>query len=124
MNMHVPQSIVAATELKYLASVLRQIISPRTNSPIIQIFQDTLTGSFRISQPDVKVPEHIAMNILSRTKRPLSSYSRKEMNMTGQELISFLEGLLAMLWTAFSTSSTTTLDRTGAASSSMKSRTL
>jgi len=88
MNMHVPQSIVAATELKYLASVLRQIVSPRTNSPIIQIFQDTLTGSFRISQPDVKVPEHIAMNILSRTKRPLSSYGRKEMNMSGQELIS------------------------------------
>ena len=88
MNMHVPQSIVAATELKYLASVLRQIISPRTNSPIIQIFQDTLTGAFRISQEDVRVPEHIAMNILGRTKRPLASYTRKDAMMTGQQLIS------------------------------------
>lgn len=88
MNMHVPQSIAAATELKYLASVLRQIVSPRTNSPIIQIFQDTLTGSFRISQKDVVVPEHIAMNILSRTKKSLSGFARKNKPMTGRELIS------------------------------------
>jgi DNA-directed RNA polymerase II subunit RPB1 len=88
MNMHVPQSITAATELKLLASVLRQIISPRTNSPIIQLFQDSLTGAYRISQKDVRVPEHIAMNILSRIKKPLSSYSRKGGYLTGQELIS------------------------------------
>jgi len=48
--MHVPQSVAAASELKYLASVLRQIISPRLASPIIQNLQDTMTGSFRISQ--------------------------------------------------------------------------
>ena len=88
MNMHVPQSIAAATELKFLASVLRQIVSPRTNSPIIQLFQDSLTGAYRISQNDVKVPEHIAMNILSRTKKPLSNYSRKGGYLTGKELIS------------------------------------
>jgi len=88
MNMHVPQSISAATELKFLASVLRQIISPRTNSPIIEIFQDTLTGAFRISQKEVKVPEHIGMNILARTKKPLSVFSRKNQPLTGQELIS------------------------------------
>lgn len=88
MNMHVPQSIVAATELKALASVLRQIISPRTHTPIIQIVQDTMTGVFRISKPDAKIPEHIAMNILGRMKRPLSSFKRKNTTMTGQELIS------------------------------------
>ena len=88
MNMHVPQSIVAATELKSLASVLRQIISPRTHTPIIQIVQDTMTGVFRISKPDAKIPEHIAMNILGRMKRPLSSFTRKDGHMTGQELIS------------------------------------
>ena len=35
MNMHVPQSIQTATELRYLAQVPKQIISPSTNSPII-----------------------------------------------------------------------------------------
>jgi DNA-directed RNA polymerase II subunit RPB1 len=85
MNMHVPQSIAAATELRYMASLLRNIISPRTNSPIIQLFQDTMTGIYRISQPGVKVPEHIAMNILARIKRP---FARKNREWTGAEIIS------------------------------------
>jgi DNA-directed RNA polymerase II subunit RPB1 len=85
MNMHVPQSIAAATELRYIASVLRNIISPRTNAPIIQLFQDTMTGAYRISQPGVSVPEHIAMNILAKIRRP---FVRKNANWTGAELIS------------------------------------
>lgn len=85
MNMHVPQSIAAATELRYLASVLRNIISPRTSSPIIQLFQDSMTGAYRISQADVSVPEPIAMNILARIKRPIQ---RKNRNWTGAEIIS------------------------------------
>jgi DNA-directed RNA polymerase II subunit RPB1 len=85
MNMHVPQSIAAATELRYLASVLRNIISPRTSSPIIQLFQDTMTGIYRISQPGVKIPEHIAMNMLSKIRRP---FKRKDKEWTGAEVIS------------------------------------
>jgi DNA-directed RNA polymerase II subunit RPB1 len=85
MNMHVPQSIASATELRYIASVLRNIVSPRTNSPIIQLFQDTMTGAYRISQPGVKVPEPIAMNILARLKLP---FARKGVSWTGSELIS------------------------------------
>jgi DNA-directed RNA polymerase II subunit RPB1 len=85
MNMHVPQSIAAATELRYLASVLRNIISPRTSSPIIQLFQDTMTGIYRISQPGVKIPEHIAMNMLSKIRRP---FKRKDKDWTGAEVIS------------------------------------
>ena len=84
MNMHVPQSIVAETELKYLATVLRQIISPRTNSPIIQVFQDTMTGLYRLSQPEVTIPEHLAMNILARSNKP---YKRQNKNCSGQDLI-------------------------------------
>jgi len=85
MNMHVPQSIASATELRYIASVLRNIVSPRTNSPIIQLFQDTMTGAYRITQPGVKVPEPIAMNILARLKLP---FVRKGVPWTGSELIS------------------------------------
>jgi DNA-directed RNA polymerase II subunit RPB1 len=85
MNMHVPQSIAAATELRYLASVLRNIISPRTNSPIIQLFQDTMTGIYRITLPDVTVPEVVAMNIIAKIKRP---FTRKNAPWTGAEIIS------------------------------------
>ena len=93
MNMHVPQSIASATELRYLASLLRNIISPRTNSPIIQLFQDTMTGIFRISQPGVEVPEVIAMNMLARLKRP---FLRKGKNWTGAELISTAFPMVSM----------------------------
>jgi DNA-directed RNA polymerase II subunit RPB1 len=88
MNMHVPQSIAAATEIKYLASVLRQIVSPRTNAAIISVFQDTQTGIYRLSQPEVQIPEHIAMNILSRMKKPLSTYIRQNKSLSGQDVIS------------------------------------
>jgi DNA-directed RNA polymerase II subunit RPB1 len=85
MNMHVPQSIAAATELRVLASLLRNIISPRTNSPIIQLFQDTMTGAYRISNSDVRIPEPVAMNILAKIRRP---FVRKNRAWTGQEVIS------------------------------------
>jgi DNA-directed RNA polymerase II subunit RPB1 len=88
MNMHVPQSIASATEIKYLASVLQQIVSPRTNAAIISVFQDTQTGIYRLSQPDVSIPEHIAMNILSRMKKPISTYIRQNKNLSGQDVIS------------------------------------
>jgi DNA-directed RNA polymerase II subunit RPB1 len=93
MNMHVPQSIASATELRYLASLLRNIISPRTNSPIIQLFQDTMTGIFRITQSGVEVPEVVAMNMLARLKRP---FTRKGKNWTGAELISTAFPMVSM----------------------------
>lgn len=88
MNMHVPQSIASASEIKYLASVLRQIISPRLSEPIIHVAQDTQTGVFRLSKPHVQVPEHIAMNILARMKKPISGYIRQDKPLMGQDIVS------------------------------------
>jgi hypothetical protein len=47
-----------------------------------------MTGSFRISDPKFTVPEHIAMNILVRTKKPLATYKRKGDIYSGPELFS------------------------------------
>ena len=88
MNMHVPQSIAAATELRIIATLLRQIVSPRTCQPIISVFQDTLTGAYRISQPDVAIPEHIAMNILARSPRAISEFKRMDLPMAGTDVVS------------------------------------
>ena len=96
MNMHVPQSIVAATELKTIATLLRQIISPRTCEPIIQMFQDTLTGVFRISQKDVVIPEHLAMNMLAKTKHPIDSFKRIDQPISGSDVISYAFPLMNM----------------------------
>ena len=46
MNMHVPQSLQAVNELKYLASVSTQIVSPQSSSPVMGLVQDSLLGSY------------------------------------------------------------------------------
>lgn len=88
MNMHVPQSLASETELAELASVLKLIVSPKDSAPIIQLFQDTLTGAYRISNPKVEIPEHIALNMMARLKRPMRLFQRKNAPHTGMETIS------------------------------------
>ena len=53
MNMHVPQSVQAMSELINIASVNYQIISPRENKPIITVVQDTLLGIYKLTQSEI-----------------------------------------------------------------------
>ena len=67
MNMHVPQSIHALSELINISSVNKQIISPRENKPIITIVQDTLLGIYKLTHSRIiEFPEgskqHYAKN--------------------------------------------------------------
>ena len=63
MNMHMPQSIEAETELKTLAAVPFQIISPASNQSIIGIFQDSLLGTFQFTRPGIEFDALTAMNL-------------------------------------------------------------
>jgi DNA-directed RNA polymerase II subunit RPB1 len=64
MNMHMPQNILAETELRHLAAIPYQMISPSGNAPIIGIYQDSLLGSYRFSRPDINFTPREAMNLL------------------------------------------------------------
>ena len=64
MNMHMPQDEEAEAELKNLAAVPYQIISPAKNQSIIGIFQDSLLGSYRLTRPNVSFTPRDAMNLL------------------------------------------------------------
>jgi len=64
MNMHMPQSITAEVELKHLAAIPYQIISPGGNAPIIGIFQDSLLGSYRFTRKNITLTPREAMNLL------------------------------------------------------------
>ena len=64
MNMHVPQDAEAELELKYLAAIPNQIISPANNKSIIGIFQDSLVGSFQFTRENIKFTPKEAMNLL------------------------------------------------------------
>jgi len=68
MNMHMPQNILAETELRNLAAIPYQIISPAGNSPIIGIYQDSMLGSFRFTRPNVTMTPRDAMNLLMMYK--------------------------------------------------------
>lgn len=64
MNMHMPQDDESSMELRMLAAVPRQIVSPQNNASIVGIFQDSLLGSYRITRPDVEFTPREAMNLL------------------------------------------------------------
>lgn len=64
MNMHMPQNVMAETELKHLAATTQHIISPASNSPIIGIFQDSLLGCYRFTRENIKFTPRDAMNLL------------------------------------------------------------
>ena len=68
MNMHMPQNILAETELRHLAAIPYQIISPAGNSPIIGIYQDSMLGSYRFTRPNVTMTPRDAMNLLMMYK--------------------------------------------------------
>ena len=62
--MHLPQDVMAETELKHLAAVPYQMISPAGNAPIIGIYQDSMLGSYRFTRPNIKFTPREAMNLL------------------------------------------------------------
>jgi DNA-directed RNA polymerase II subunit RPB1 len=69
MNMHLSQNILAETELRHLAAIPYQLISPAGNAPIIGIFQDSLLGCFRFTRPGITMSPRDAMNLLMMFSR-------------------------------------------------------
>ena len=64
MNLHQPQDQESESELRNLAAVTWQLISPANNKSIIGIFQDSLLGSYRFTRKDINFTPKKAMNLL------------------------------------------------------------
>ena len=58
------QNVLAETELRHLAAIPYQMISPSGNAPIIGIYQDSLLGSYRLTRPNISFTPRDAMNLL------------------------------------------------------------
>jgi DNA-directed RNA polymerase II subunit RPB1 len=69
MNMHMPQNDEAEMELKHLAAIKYQIISPANNKSIIGIFQDSLLGAYLFTRENIRFSKKEAMNLLSKTTK-------------------------------------------------------
>lgn len=65
MNLHMPQDAESAAELRYLAAVPNQIISPANNKSIVGVFQDSLLGAYQLTRPGVTFTPLEAMNLLA-----------------------------------------------------------
>ena len=64
MNLHMPQDPESEAELRNLAAVPYQIVSPANNGAIIGIYQDSMLGSYQFTRPNIRFSPRDAMNIL------------------------------------------------------------
>jgi len=69
MNAHLPQSYEAMVELEEIAAVPHHIITPRHAKPMIGVYQDTLVGSYRLTQPGIEFTQREFMNLMMWNKR-------------------------------------------------------
>jgi DNA-directed RNA polymerase II subunit RPB1 len=69
MNLHMPQDIESESELKNLAAVPYQIVSPANNSSIIGIYQDSMLGSYQFTRENINFTPRNAMNLLMMFNR-------------------------------------------------------
>ena len=80
MNLHMPQDIEAESELRNLAAVPYQIISPANNASIIGIYQDSMLGCYRFTREQIDFTQKDAMNLLMMFKRINPETLKKKRN--------------------------------------------
>ena len=85
-----PQDPEAESELRNLAAIPYQIISPANNAPIIGIFQDSMLGSYQFTRKDVSFTPKDAMRLLMQFKRTDANIFKKQKNerITNFEILS------------------------------------
>jgi len=92
MNLHMPQDPESEAELKNLAAVPYQIISPANNASIIGIYQDSMLGSYLFSKEGIKFTPRQAMNLLMMfngvNEIELSKDIQKEGGITNYDILS------------------------------------
>jgi DNA-directed RNA polymerase II subunit RPB1 len=80
MNLHMPQDPESESELKNLAAVPYQIISPANNAAIIGIYQDSMLGSYRFTREQIDFTQKDAMNLLMMFNRVNTDTLKKKRN--------------------------------------------
>ena len=85
MNLHMPQDVESESELKNLAAVPFQLISPANNKPIIGIYQDSMLGCYRFTRENINFTPREAMNLLMMFQR----VNEEELLSKGEQISSF-----------------------------------
>ena len=90
MNIHLAQSVQARNELERITNVKYQIVGAKNSNPIIGCVQDTVSGAYLISQKDSKIEYFDACNFLCNTSSKNKVKLKKNKNITGSELFSYI----------------------------------
>jgi DNA-directed RNA polymerase subunit A" len=69
MNTHIPQSLVTENELREIAAVPYQIMSPKECKPLVAVVQDVALGVYRITKKHVFLTEKQMFNLLANTSQ-------------------------------------------------------
>lgn len=69
MNLHVPQSIVTEHELRAIAAVPFQIMSPKECKPLVAVVQDVALGIYRLTKKHVTLSEKQMFNLMSTNSK-------------------------------------------------------
>ena len=85
MNLHMPQDDESEIELKNLAAVKYQIISPANNKSIVGIFQDSLLSSYLFTRKNINFDSRHAMNLLMH----LNTINLEKINFNNNNISSF-----------------------------------
>ena len=89
MNLHMPQDDESETELRFLAAVKYQIISPANNKSIVGIFQDSLLSTYLFSRENIEFNKREAMNLLMHfNKIDLSKIDFSKTNVKNFDILS------------------------------------
>ena len=75
-----PQDQESESELRNLAAVPYQIISPANNAAIIGIYQDSMLGSYRFTREQIDFTQKDAMNLLMMFNRINPNNLKKKIN--------------------------------------------
>ena len=88
MNVHVPQSLEAQAELKYISAVQHNMISAQGSKPNIAIVQDSLLGAYRMTRGIKKLTKGQFFDIsMKLPKAPWSTYKNKDEMMSPSEIL-------------------------------------
>jgi DNA-directed RNA polymerase II subunit RPB1 len=96
MNLHMPQDEESEAELKNLAAVPYQIISPANNASIVGVFQDSLLGAYRFTRSDINFDQKEAMNLLMSFNKVDVAALKKNKKLSSFDILSQIMPPLTM----------------------------
>lgn len=83
-NVHVPQTLDAAIELREIVSAKHCIMSSQSNRPVVGISYDALSGAYMLTQESTEIPELLFLDMLHKlTNREAIPTLEERMNQLG-----------------------------------------